>query len=118
VNIKSHQAKHLLYSVAFLIYGQMLQFIYMLEFLKIFFLILAEEIGDKSQLATVGFAANHGKWLTFFASALALMIASFVASFAGDYLQGKVSAKYLHIGSGILFIIIGFWILLGVFKGK
>ncbi|HEV7702443.1 MAG TPA: TMEM165/GDT1 family protein [Candidatus Paceibacterota bacterium] len=80
-----------------------------LEYFKIFFAILAEEIGDKSQLATLGFASHHGKWIAFTASAAALIIASFIASFAGDYLQTKINVRYLSIGSGILFIIIGIW---------
>jgi putative Ca2+/H+ antiporter (TMEM165/GDT1 family) len=81
----------------------------MLDFIKVFFSIFAEEIGDKSQLATLGFASTEGRWITFFASALALVIASFLASFMGSHLQTKVNMKYLSIASGILFIIIGIW---------
>ena len=81
----------------------------LLEFLKIFFVILVDEIGDKSQLATLGFASTNGKWIAFLASASALVIASLVASFAGGWLQGKISPRYLGIGSGVLFILIGLW---------
>ena len=37
----------------------------MLEFLKIFFVILIDEIGDKTQLATLGFSVTHNKWVNF-----------------------------------------------------
>ena len=81
----------------------------MLEFFKIFFSIFAEEIGDKSELATLGFASTHGKWIAFVASASALIITSLIASFAGGYLHEKINSKYVGIGSGALFIIIGIW---------
>jgi putative Ca2+/H+ antiporter (TMEM165/GDT1 family) len=81
----------------------------MLEFIKIFFVILAEEIGDKSQLATIAFASTHSRWMTFFASGTALLVATFLVSFLGGYLQTRVNLKYLSIASGILFIIIGIW---------
>ncbi len=81
----------------------------MLEFIKIFFITFSEEIGDKSQMTTLGFAATHSKWLTFFASGAALLVATFLVSFLGGYLQTRVNVKYLSIASGILFIIIGIW---------
>jgi putative Ca2+/H+ antiporter (TMEM165/GDT1 family) len=88
----------------------------MLEFIKIFFVILAEEIGDKSQLATLGFATTEGRWITFFASGLALLTATFLVSWLGGYLQTKVNLKYLSIASGILFIIIGIWTIYSAVK--
>jgi len=81
----------------------------MLDFIKIFFVILAEEIGDKSQLATLGFSTTEGRWITFFAAGAALLTATFLVSFLGGYLQTRVNLKYLSIASGILFIIIGIW---------
>ncbi len=77
----------------------------MLEFVKIFFAILADEIGDKSQMATLAFASTHSRWMTFFASGTALLVATFLVSFLGDHLQSRVNLKYLSIASGILFII-------------
>ena len=88
----------------------------MVEFFKIFFVILLDEIGDKSELATLGFASIHNKWVVFIASAGALIITSLIASFFGDFLQTKINARYLGISSGILFIVIGILTLWRVFK--
>ena len=96
----------------------MLPFTQMLEFLKIFFVILIDEIGDKTQLATLGFSATHNKWLTFAASATALIITSFVASILGGWLQGKVNPKYLTFAAGALFILIGTWTIFAAFRTK
>jgi len=87
-----------------------------LEFLKIFAVIFVDELGDKTQLATLGFASTHNKWLVFAASASALIITSLIASLLGGWLQGKVNPRYLTLGAGLLFIIIGVWTILGTFK--
>jgi putative Ca2+/H+ antiporter (TMEM165/GDT1 family) len=89
-----------------------------LSFLTVFFTILVDEIGDKSQLATLGFASTQGKWITFFASAAALIIASLVASFAGGWLQGKINPRYLSLSAGALFILIGAWTIFSTIRGK
>lgn len=81
----------------------------MLDFIKIFFVILAEEIGDKSQVATLGFTTTEGRWITFFASGAALLVATFLVTSLGGHLQTRINVKYLSIASGIVFILIGIW---------
>jgi len=74
-----------------------------------FFSILLAELGDKTQLATFSFAASnrHALVVVFAASALALVTTSAVGVLAGGALARLVDPKYLRIGAGILFIIIG-----------
>ena len=90
----------------------------MLEFLKIFFVILIDEVGDKTQLATLGFSVTHNKWLTFAASATALIITSLLASLIGGWLQGKVNPRTLSLAAGALFIIIGIWTIFTALRTK
>ena len=97
----------------------MLLFNYMIfQFLKIFSVIFIDELGDKTQLATLGFAANQNKWLVFAASATALIITSLLASLLGGWLQGKVNPRYLSLGAGTLFILIGVWTIFVAMRGK
>ncbi|HYV33934.1 MAG TPA: TMEM165/GDT1 family protein [Candidatus Limnocylindria bacterium] len=88
------------------------------EFFKIFAVIFVDELGDKTQLATLGFASNQNKWLVFAASATALIITSLLASLIGGWLQGKVNPRYLSIGAGLLFIVIGAWTIFTALRGK
>lgn len=84
-------------------------------FAIIFFSVLIAEMGDKTQLATFGFATNsNSKLEVFFASALALVVASAIAVVAGEFITNYIGEKTLTVISGILFIIIGFWTLLGL----
>ncbi len=84
-------------------------------FLTIFVSIFVAEMGDKTQLATFGFAAGteHSKWLVFAASALALVAASAVAVLFGEAISRYIGERILEIVSGTLFVIIGLWTLKG-----
>jgi len=88
--------------------------------LKAFFIIFVSvfiaEIGDKTQLATFGFAADteQSKWMVFAASALALILSSAIAVLAGEAITHYIGEKTLKIVSGCLFIAIGVWTLWGV----
>ena len=97
----------------------MLLFKYMIfEFFKIFGTIFVDELGDKTQLATLGFASTQNKWITFLASASALVLTSLIATLIGGWLQGKVNPRYLGIGAGTLFIIIGAWTIFAALRAS
>ncbi|UCF78126.1 MAG: TMEM165/GDT1 family protein [Candidatus Eiseniibacteriota bacterium] len=82
-------------------------------FLTVFGAVFVAELGDKTQLATLLFAANKqvSKLTVFVAASLALMVASGIGVLAGSTLSQYVSAKHLHYVAGIGFICIGIWTL-------
>ncbi len=82
-------------------------------FWTVFTSIFVAEIGDKTQLATLLFAADErrSKWLVFGASALALVAAATIAIFAGSFVGRHVSPNALRTAAGIGFIAIGVWTL-------
>lgn len=82
-------------------------------FFTVFVTIFVAEIGDKTQLATLLFAADKdvNKWLVFCAASLALMVAAGIGVLAGNILSNYVSPKLLSYIAGSGFIAIGIWTL-------
>jgi putative Ca2+/H+ antiporter (TMEM165/GDT1 family) len=80
----------------------------------VFGTVFIAELGDKTQLATLLFAADKevGKWSVFFGASLALVVASAIGVLAGGVISAYVSEKYLHYLAGAGFIAIGVWTLL------
>ena len=84
---------------------------------KVFLTVLATvfiaELGDKTQLATMLFAADKevSKLTVFVAASLALILASAIGVAAGSLLSGVINEKYLHYIAGTGFILIGSWTL-------
>lgn len=80
-------------------------------FLTILTTVLFAELGDKTQLATLLFAANKdiSKTTVFCAAALALIIATGIAILLGNTISKYLNPKILSWLAGIGFIIIGIW---------
>jgi putative Ca2+/H+ antiporter (TMEM165/GDT1 family) len=79
-----------------------------------FVTIFIAELGDKTQLATLGFASGGtSRWTVFAAASLALVAASGLAVLAGETLGRLVSPVVLQRGAGALFIVLGLVFLLG-----
>lgn len=78
-------------------------------FFTIFATVLIAELGDKTQLATMLFAADKevSKLTVFFAASLALVIASAVGVLAGSFLATYISEKTLAYIAGAGFMLIG-----------
>lgn len=77
-------------------------------FATTFVTIFLAEIGDKTQLATLTFAAGGAsRWTVFAASALALTATSAVAVLVGQGLGRIVSPLWLNRAAGAMFIILG-----------
>ncbi|MCH7880287.1 MAG: TMEM165/GDT1 family protein [Proteobacteria bacterium] len=78
-------------------------------FLTIFAAIFIAELGDKTQLATMLFAADKAvsKYTVFLAASAALIVASAIGVLAGSLLSEYINEKYLHYVAGIGFIAIG-----------
>ena len=81
--------------------------------LTAFSTVFIAELGDKTQLATMLFAADKevSKWLVFFGASLALVATSALGVLAGGILSEYVSEKQLHYIAGAGFIAIGVWTL-------
>ncbi len=78
-------------------------------FLTIFAAVFIAELGDKTQLATMLFAADKevSKYTVFIAASAALIVASAIGVLAGSLMSGYINEKYLHYVAGLGFIGIG-----------
>ncbi len=80
----------------------------------VFSVVFIAELGDKTQLATLLFAADKevSKWSVFFGASLALIVASAIGVLAGGLVSQYVSEKYLNYLAGMGFVLIGIWTLI------
>ncbi len=78
-------------------------------FITIFGAVFIAELGDKTQLATLLFAADKevSKYTVFFAASAALILASALGVLAGTLMSEYINEKYLHYIAGVGFICIG-----------
>jgi putative Ca2+/H+ antiporter (TMEM165/GDT1 family) len=78
-------------------------------FLTVFGTVFIAELGDKTQLATVLFAADKevSKYTVFFAASAALVVSAAIGVLAGSLLSEYMNEKYLHYIAGVGFILIG-----------
>ncbi len=79
----------------------------------VFVSVFIAEMGDKTQLATMLFAADKevGKWTVFFGASLALIATSAIGVLVGSAVSHYISEKHLHYLAGAGFVIIGLWTL-------
>ena len=81
--------------------------------LKVFFTVFAAvfvpELGDKTQLATMLFAADKAvsKWSVFLGASAALVVATVIGVIAGTLMSEFINEKYLNYIAGAGFILIG-----------
>ena len=81
--------------------------------LKVFFTVFAAvfiaELGDKTQLAAILFAADEevSKWTVFLGASAALLVATAIGVIAGTLLSEVINERYLNILAGAGFILIG-----------
>jgi putative Ca2+/H+ antiporter (TMEM165/GDT1 family) len=86
---------------------------------SIFATVLLAELGDKTQVATLLFAADPrlSRLGVFVASAGALAFSSLLAVFVGGQLANVLSPRLLKGIAGAGFVLIGLWTLLGLRAG-
>lgn len=77
-----------------------------------FVTVFLAELGDKTQLATMGFAAQNAaaKWTVFAASALALVLTSLLGVLLGSILARWVDPMQIKFAAAALFIILGIYL--------
>lgn len=82
--------------------------------MTVFIAVFIAELGDKTQLATMLFAADKevSKITVFVGASLALIVASGIGVLAGGIVSQYISEKYLHYIAGIGFVGIGIWTIL------
>jgi len=81
--------------------------------LTVFTAVFIAELGDKTQLATMLFAADKevSKWTVFLGASSALIVASGLGVLAGGVISQYVSERFLHYIAGLGFVGIGIWTL-------
>lgn len=81
--------------------------------LTVFAAVFIAELGDKTQLATVLFAADKdvSKLTVFIGASLALIVTSAIGVLAGGGISQCIGEKNLHYFAGTGFVAIGIWTL-------
>ncbi len=82
--------------------------------LTVFAAVFVAELGDKTQLATMLFAADKevNKLTVFVGASLALILASAIGVVAGGAISQFISEKHLQYIAGAGFLVIGLWTLI------
>ena len=82
-------------------------------FATVFATVFVAELGDKTQLATLLYAAEaeNPRLTVFAASASALVLSAAIGVAAGSLVSQYVSPKLLSYAAGVGFIAIGLWTL-------
>lgn len=80
----------------------------------VFATVFLAELGDKTQLATLLYAADvrTSKLSVFLGSAAALVLASLLAVLVGSLLARYLNPRYLSWTAGLGFIVVGVWTIL------
>ena len=79
----------------------------------VFAAVFVAELGDKTQLATMLFAADKevSKWTIFLGASAALVATSALGVLAGSAISNHVSPRMLQYVAGAGFVAIGVWTL-------
>lgn len=81
----------------------------------VFLSVFLAELGDKTQLATLLFAADQSlnRWAVFAAASTALVCTSLIAVLFGAQISRLIPPSTLRIAAGLGFVAIGLWMLIG-----
>lgn len=92
--------------------GQLKEFSGKAGFVQTMTMIFFAEFGDKTQLAVMFLTASFGYPLVIFAGAMAAMLLNhLLAVYLGNRFISQVNPRYIRIGTAVLFIAIGLFII-------
>lgn len=79
------------------------------QLITTFIAVFLAELGDKTQIATLSFAANpsYNRWLVLIGACSALCVISLMAVLIGSVAGSWINPRHLKVVSGLLFIGIG-----------
>jgi len=87
------------------------------SFVVTFAAVFLAELGDKTQLATLGLTAAGGNRLTIFvAASSALVLATLIAVLLGGWLHARLDPRTVQRFAAALFLAIGGWLLWASFR--
>ncbi|GAB3851164.1 hypothetical protein GCM10027610_077350 [Dactylosporangium cerinum] len=69
------------------------------------------ELGDKTMLATITLATQHGWFGTWLGSTIGMVAADALAIVAGRMLGKRLPERTIKYGAAILFVLFGAWLL-------
>lgn len=73
-----------------------------------FGMLFSAELGDKTQLLVFALSAQHrAPWPVFLGAALALSTVSLIGALVGGTVGTCLPTKYVHLGAGALFVVMG-----------
>ena len=80
----------------------------------VFATVFIAELGDKTQLATMLYAADRevSKLTVFLGASAALVVASGLGVLAGTVLSNFINERMLHYIAGAGFVLVGIWTLI------
>ena len=83
-------------------------------FATVFVTVFVAELGDKTQLATLLYAAeaSHPKLTVFAAAASALVASTALGVLGGGLISQVASPRLLRWAAGLGFVAVGLWVLL------
>lgn len=85
----------------------------MREVLYVLVAIFLAELGDKTQLATMAFAARYGWAKAFVGAIIGLALVNLIGAFIGDRIGDALPLEMIHKGAGVIFIVFGVLMLFG-----
>jgi putative Ca2+/H+ antiporter (TMEM165/GDT1 family) len=84
-----------------------------------FGLIFLAELGDKTQLAAFALTGKSGKpFSVFLGASAALVLVTFLGIAAGGLLKKAVPEKVMDVGSALLFIAVGAFLLVRALRAE
>jgi putative Ca2+/H+ antiporter (TMEM165/GDT1 family) len=85
----------------------------MADFWTALFFVFMSEMGDKTQLMTLGFSTRYKAWTVFFGVCIATLLINLISVAVGEGFGKVFPSFWVNLIAGIAFIIFGLWTLKG-----